>query len=104
MTGQTIRLSQALAHIGDGAGSLTVTLSNELVQLLSEQLYQSPRKAVEELVVNAYDAGATRCLVFVPDQGDSANSFVAVYDNGTGMDAKDLANLWHIGRSNKRDE
>ena len=30
--------------------TVSVTLSNQLVRLLSEQLYQSPLKAIEELV------------------------------------------------------
>ncbi len=32
-----------------------VSASHELIELVSEQLYQSPLKAIEELVVNAYD-------------------------------------------------
>ncbi len=80
---------------------ITVKLSYSLVRLLSEQLYQSPLKAIEELVVNAYDANAKVCRVFVPisDQDD----FVAIYDDGEGMDYQGLVDLWQIGRSNKRD-
>src|SRR5258708_5576023 len=103
MPDTTAQVAQALADLGESAGTLTVTLSNELVQLLSEQLYQSPLKAIEELVVNSWDADATECRVFVPEPSDQTHRFVAVYDNGTGMDSAGLANLWHVGRSNKRE-
>lgn len=50
-----------------GAGpviaQLDVSISNEVVHLLSEQLYTSPLKAIEEIVVNAYDADATECRI-----------------------------------------
>jgi hypothetical protein len=77
-----------------------VRLSHELVRLLSEQLYQSPLKAVEELVVNAYDADAGECRVFVPTE--NAEPYIVVFDTGIGMTQEGLANLWHIGRSDKR--
>jgi hypothetical protein len=96
-------LADALTAIGTPEGEkLSVTLSNELVQLLSEQLYQSPLKAIEELVVNAFDAAARECRVFVPAASAQQRRFVVTYDNGFGMDYKGLVDLWHIGRSNKR--
>jgi Histidine kinase-, DNA gyrase B-, and HSP90-like ATPase len=79
-----------------------VRLSHELVRLLSEQLYQSPLKAIEELVVNGYDADARECRIFVPTS--EVDPFIVVYDNGIGMPREGLSNLWHIGHSNKRDE
>lgn len=78
-----------------------VSLSNELVVLLSDQLYQSPVKAIEELVINSYDADASNCNVYVPTDL-SNNAYIAVFDDGEGMDAEGLVNLWQIGRSNKR--
>ena len=48
--------------LGEDTGNpITVRLSNEIVTLLSSQLYQSPLKAIEELVVNSYDADAKEC-------------------------------------------
>jgi len=83
-----------------------VQLSNELVSLLSEQLYQSPTKAIEELIVNSYDAGATVCKVFFPDPteqlGDGNRNYIVVFDNGSGMDAEGLEALWRVGRSDKQ--
>ncbi len=82
-----------------------VQLSHELVSLLSEQLYQSPLKAIEELVVNAYDADANECRLYVPEPTaiTASDALIAVYDNGVGMDRQGLLDLWHIGHSRKRD-
>ena len=103
MSTQPQTLSDALSSLGEETGSsVTVRLSNEIVTLLSSQLYQSPLKAIEELVVNSYDAGASECRVFVPNPGDDLR-LVLVYDDGTGMDAAGLSNLWLIARSNKRE-
>ncbi len=97
-------LAESLSYIANDAGNVDVTLSNELVQLLSEQLYQSPLKAVEELVVNSYDADANECRVFVPDRNEPSSRYVVVYDDGVGMDKEGLRDLWRVGRSNKRGE
>jgi len=94
---------ETLTSLGDAPRPIEVTLSNELVGLLSNQMYQSPLKAIEELVVNAYDADADECRVSVPD-ARTEEQFVAVYDDGIGMDYEGLRNLWQIGRSNKRTE
>jgi hypothetical protein len=80
-----------------------VSLSNELVHLLSDQLYQSPVKAIEELVINSYDAEAKICRVFVPPPDELDKNYIVVFDDGIGMDRAGLVNLWQIGRSNKRD-
>ena len=34
--------------------------------MFSEELYASPNKAIEELIANAFDAGARRTAVFLP--------------------------------------
>lgn len=100
------RFAAHLESLGTAADSITVVLSNELVDLLSGQLYKSPLKAIEELVVNSYDAGAADCLLYVPDsaaqESDPSGSFIAVFDNGIGMDLKGLGELWRIGQSGKR--
>lgn len=95
-------LADDLSELGSPTGSVQVTLSNELVRLLSEQLYQSPLKAIEELVVNAFDADARECRIYVPDFPVSGSGFIAIYDDGFGMDQAGMENLWQIGRSQKR--
>ena len=93
-----------LPSLGEDVGNpLTVRLSNEIVTLLSSHLYQSPFKAIEELVVNSYDADAETCRVSVPSPGSDLPAAL-VYDDGIGMDADGLSDLWLIARSKKRDE
>src|SRR5438874_857640 len=99
----SVQLAGVLAELGTPSSDITVTLSNELVHLLSEQMYQSPIKAVEELVVNSYDAGAKDCRLFVP-LPPADDPMVLVFDDGVGMNPEGLQDLWHIGRSNKRTE
>jgi hypothetical protein len=82
---------------------ISVILSNALVHLLSDQLYQSPVKAVEELVVNAYDAEAHTCCVYVPYPSNTQSDFIIVFDDGIGMSYEGLIELWKIGDSNKRE-
>ena len=99
---------EKLQTSGQKQSEVRVRISNELVQLLSDQLYQSPLKAIEELVVNAYDAGAKICRLFVPNSSElaqeTARKFLVVFDNGSGLSATGMVDLWHVGRSNKRTE
>jgi len=97
-------IADTLSTLENSGNVVEVSLSHELVTLLSDQLYQSPLKAIEELVVNSFDAEAANCYVYVPDFSVSNDSFVAVFDDGIGMDYAGLLNLWQIGRSNKREE
>ncbi|MGN7968818.1 ATP-binding protein [Microbacterium sp. 22296] len=103
-----ITVGEALEKIGEPRPDLTVRLSKELITLLSEQLYTSASKAIEELVVNSFDADATVCRVVVPGTsfGTSAAELpvIAVYDDGAGMDETGLADLWRVGASTKRTE
>jgi hypothetical protein len=99
--------SDELVKISDHSETIKVGISNEVVTLLSQQLYQSPLKAIEELVVNSYDAAAKSCKLFVPDANSllhNPESLIAIYDDGTGMTDSGMKNLWHVGRSDKRTE
>ena len=103
MSSPNLTFSDALPSLGEDTGSpITVRISNEILTLLSSQLYQSPLKAIEELVVNSYDANANVCRLFVPRSDDDLQA-VLVYDDGIGMDAAGLSDLWLVGRSGKRD-
>lgn len=97
-------IANLLAQNIDTDKQVIVELSNDLVRLLSEQLYQSPMKAIEELVVNAYDADADNCRIYIPFFDTQDHEIIAVFDDGIGMDYSGLKNLWQVGRSNKRDE
>ncbi len=79
-------------------GTVAVNISYEIIQQMSRQLYTNPRKAIEELVTNSYDAGATECHIRIPK---SAEDSLAVLDNGVSMDFKGLQDLWLVGISPK---
>jgi len=100
----TPSIGQQLETSGTEQLKLEVRLSRELVSLLSEQLYTSPLKAIEELVVNAFDADADVCRVRLPEMLDTdAHEPIVVFDDGIGMDVNGLRDLWHIGHSSKRE-
>ena len=95
---------QALESLGQSISEpLPVTLSPELIGLLSEQLYRSPSKAIEELVINGFDAEADEARVFVP-KPESEERFIVVFDDGIGMTYEGIADLWKVGRPKARDE
>ena len=51
----------------DASGEpIPVPISYEIIRLFSESLYQSPHKAIEELVSNGFDAGARSIFVITP--------------------------------------
>ncbi|WP_084964667.1 ATP-binding protein [Thermoactinospora rubra] len=108
MTTAPKTVGEFLASTGQERAEVKVRLSKELITLLSEQLYQSPLKAIEELVVNSFDADATECHVVVPTISPGTEigglDVIAVYDNGVGMDQNGLTDLWRVGSSTKRNE
>src|ERR1035438_5095783 len=90
------------ATIGRKTSDINVKISYKIIQLFSEGLYRSPTKAVEELVANAFDAGASRVDVHISPDLASADSTIVTVDDGTGMDRAGLKSHWLIGVSGKR--
>lgn len=96
----------ALAKLGTafkGAGAekedqVVVDISYDIIRHVSAQLYTNPRKAIEELITNSYDAGATECWVRLPKTTDEA---LVVLDNGKSMNLEGLKDLWKVARSPK---
>lgn len=88
--------------LGKETDSIDVQLSYKIVALFSEGLYASPNKAVEELVTNSFDAGATNVSVILSDNLSSQDASIVVIDDGSGMDPDGLKQHWVIGNSNKR--
>lgn len=84
--------------------TIDVKLSYKIIELFSDGLYSSPNKAVEELVSNSFDAGATLVHVMMTEDRtrENPNARIMVVDNGSGMNDSDLKNHWMIGVSNKR--
>lgn len=89
-------------QIGEVADSINVKLSFRIIQLFSEGLYASPNKAIEELVVNSFDAGALNVHIVTSDDFNQPDSTIAVIDDGTGMDIEGLQQHWIVGLSAKR--
>jgi hypothetical protein len=88
---------------GTETGRIPVRISYRIIELFSEGLYASPNKAIEELVSNAFDAGATNAHVIISPDRTIRDAFIAVVDDGTGMRPDDLRQHWLIGVSNKRE-
>jgi hypothetical protein len=108
MTANTLSVATAIEKGGKHEKDVYVEISYDVIQLLSDHLYSSPLKAVEELMVNAWDADATECRIAIPDRDllltpDPATA-IRVWDNGVGMDGRELGDLWHVGSSHKRDD
>jgi len=90
------------AAIGTQTDTIDVRLSYRIIELFSEGLYASPNKAVEELVANAFDAGAERVLVLLSSNLHDQNASIIVVDDGEGMGADGFKKHWLVGVSDKR--
>ena len=93
-----------LSGAGQEIEEIPVRISYEIIRLFSEGLYQSPHKAIEELVSNGYDANASRVHVLLPEQPENNIDVPAplwVIDDGHGMDAHGFRQLWWIADTTK---
>lgn len=90
------------ASIGTPTDSIDVRLSYRIIELFSEGLYASSNKAIEELVVNSFDAGGRRVHVLLSPNMHDQGATIVVIDDGEGMDAVGLKQHWLIGVSDKR--
>ena len=96
----TSRITPLTRDQGRVVDNIPVRMSYEIIKLFSEGLYQSPHKAVEELVANSYDAGAEHAWVFTGRPGYAEDSLWVV-DDGSGMDSHGFEILWHIADPHK---
>jgi hypothetical protein len=79
-------------------GHVPVDVSYDIIRQFSAQLYTTPRKAIEELICNSYDAGANECRVVLPQKTKQP---LVVLDNGKSMDFEGMRTLWQVARSPK---
>lgn len=93
-------ISDAESH-GEVAESLEIDISFRIIRQFSKQLYDNPRRAIEELVCNSYDANATECHIYTPDSTDDS---LYVLDNGHSMDLDGLEWLWKVASSPKQEK
>lgn len=89
---------------GTKIDDIEVKISYRIIELFSAGLYSSPNKAFEELVCNSYDAFADNVSVYVPSDISATGAFIWICDNGEGLDAQGLKDLWRIGESFKRED
>jgi Molecular chaperone, HSP90 family len=93
---------QPFLNAGREVGEIPVKISYRIIELFSDGLYASPTKAIEELVSNSFDAGASNVhVVLSPDQS-APDAMIAVVDDGESMDEMGLQQHWIIGVSKKR--
>ena len=95
-------INDQLDSLGEVVDQVELQVDYQIIEHFSEHLYDSPNKAVEELVANGFDAFATEVEVFTP--GPHTNDRVLVLDNGHSMDIEGLKKLWWIAKSPKTDE
>jgi hypothetical protein len=88
---------------GNQISSIDVRISYRIIQLFSEGLYSSANKAIEELVSNSFDAGASNVHVIISPDLLASDAAIVVLDDGVGMDEGGLKEHWLIGVSAKRD-
>jgi len=72
-----------------------------ILQLLGDELIGSPRLAVFELVKNAYDADAKNVLVKL-EHLNPQRARIVVRDDGVGMSAATIRNVWLTPASDHR--
>jgi hypothetical protein len=97
---QAKNLVDLIGTVGEKTGEVAVQISMDIIRLFSEGLYQSPHKAIEELVANSYDAGALNVHILIPQANNSKES-LWVIDDGCGMDDGGLQTLWQVAQSPK---
>ena len=98
---ELVRTSEQQGTQNPVVGEVVLQVDYQIIEHFSEHLYDSPNKAVEELVANSFDAFATEARVFTP--GRYTASRVIVWDNGESMDVEGLQQLWWIAKSPKLD-
>jgi hypothetical protein len=95
-------MKRSFYTIGKERSDIEVRISYRIIQLFSEGLYSTPHKAIEELVSNAFDAGAANVHIILPPDLSTDDATIAVIDDGMGMDEAGLQEHWLIGVSKKR--
>lgn len=96
-------ISERIEELRDGPGNVvdqvSLDVDYQIIEHFSRHLYDSPNKAVEELVANGFDAFATEVLVFTPGRYTAGR--LLVWDDGESMNVDGLKKLWWIARSPK---
>ena len=92
-------IKDRIGELGEEVDKVTLQVDYQIIEHFSQNLYDSPNKAIEELVANSFDAFATHVRVFTI--GPYTSTRILVWDNGESMDIDGLKRLWWIARSPK---
>src|SRR5258708_1988479 len=65
-----------------------------MILLLGDELIRDAGLAVFELVKNAYDADASKCIVTMENIDDPAAARIIIKDNGSGMNIRTIKTVW----------
>jgi len=79
-------------------GRIAVLDQNMINMIAAGEVIERPASVVKELMENSIDGGATRITVAVEDGG---RRLISVTDNGSGMDAEDLARAFEPHTTSK---
>ena len=96
------KVKELFLSAGQKIGQIPVKISYRIIELFSDGLYASPTKAIEELVSNSFDAGATNVHVILSSDPTADDALIAVIDDGESMNELGLQKHWIIGLSQKR--
>lgn len=96
---ETTQLAFDHQEIGEVVDEVVLRMDYQIIEHFSQNLYESPNKAIEELVANGFDAFASHVQVFVP--GPYTSNCVLVWDDGMSMGIEELKQLWWIAKSPK---
>ncbi|GHB81434.1 ATP-binding protein [Persicitalea jodogahamensis] len=88
----------AVEQVGVEVDQVTLDIDYHIIEHFSKHLYSSPNKAIEELVINGYDAGADWVRVYVPG---AYTQKIIVWDDGESMDVEGIKKLWKLADSPK---
>jgi len=87
--------------MADWTDIFDINASIRIIRHISGGIYRNPANAMKELVINAFDAGATR--VDVEMGGPTSISKIVISDNGQGLPEEDMVfSFKHVGSSLKR--
>jgi signal transduction histidine kinase len=75
--------------------------SYDVLKLLGDGLYSNPWTAISELIANGIDAEATKIYLYI-NMVNKQSSTIEIFDNGHGMNYKDLADKYALLGKNKR--
>lgn len=91
-------IEETANKVSESESEINIDINFRIIEQFSAQLYDNPRRAIEELVCNSYDAGAQECYISTPE--DTSDRLL-VLDDGESMDMEGIEWLWTVAESPK---